>query len=57
MLVEAAIGFAGTIPTESTLSFPGLGVLAPVPSWGAMLNDARFHLFDAPHRVVFLRSP
>src|SRR5213078_2937921 len=37
----------------STLSFLGLGVLAPVPSWGAMLNDARGHLFDAPHMVVF----
>lgn len=53
MLVEATIGLAGTIPAESTLSFLGLGVLAPVPSWGAMLNDARFHLFDAPHTVVF----
>ncbi len=30
-----------------------LGVLAPLPSWGAMLNDARNHLFDAPHMVVF----
>src|SRR6267143_1423428 len=29
------------------------GVLAPIPSWGAMLNDARGHLFDAPHMVVF----
>lgn len=53
MLVEATIGFAGTVPAESTLSFLGLGVLAPVPSWGAMLNDARLHLFDAPHMVVF----
>ena len=35
------------------MSFLGLGVLAPVPSWGAMLNDARGHLFDAPHMVVF----
>jgi len=53
VLVEATIGLAGTIPAESTLSFLGLGVLAPVPSWGAMLNDARFHLFDVPHMVVF----
>jgi peptide/nickel transport system permease protein len=44
---------AGAILAESTLSFLGLGVLAPLPSWGAMLNDARSHLFDAPHLVVF----
>ncbi len=53
LLVQATIGMAGAILAESTLSFLGLGVLAPVPSWGAMLNDARGHLFDAPHAVVF----
>jgi len=53
VLVQATIGIAGAILAESTLSFLGLGVLAPVPSWGAMLNDARGHLFDAPHMVVF----
>lgn len=53
VLVQATIGMAGAILAESTLSFLGLGVLTPVPSWGAMLNDARGHLFDAPHMVVF----
>ena len=53
VLIQATIGIAGAILAESTLSFLGLGVLAPVPSWGAMLNDARGHLFDAPHLVVF----
>jgi peptide/nickel transport system permease protein len=53
VLIQATIGVAGAILAESTLSFLGLGVLAPVPSWGAMLNDARSHLFDAPHMVVF----
>ena len=53
VLVQATIGLAGAILAESTLSFLGLGVLAPMPSWGAMLNDARGHLFDAPHLVVF----
>src|SRR2546423_4768173 len=53
VLIQATIGMAGAILAESTLSFLGLGVLAPVPSWGAMLNDARGHLFDAPHMVVF----
>jgi peptide/nickel transport system permease protein len=53
VLIQATIGMAGAILAESTLSFLGLGVLAPMPSWGAMLNDARGHLFDAPHMVVF----
>jgi peptide/nickel transport system permease protein len=52
VLIQATIGMAGAILAESTLSFLGLGVLAPVPSWGAMLNDARSHLFDAPHMVI-----
>src|SRR4029077_19647999 len=53
VLIQATIGMAGAILAESTLSFLGLGVLAPMPSWGAMLNDARGHLFDAPHLVLF----
>ena len=53
VLIQATIGMAGAILAEATLSFLGLGVLAPIPSWGAMLNDARSHLFDAPHMVVF----
>jgi peptide/nickel transport system permease protein len=53
ILVQAAIGMAGVILAEATLSFLGLGIPAPAPSWGAMLNDARSHLFDTPHLVVF----
>ncbi|MHB8303830.1 MAG: ABC transporter permease [Acidobacteriaceae bacterium] len=53
VMVQAALGMAGTILAEATLSFLGLGVPPPMPSWGVMLNDARAHLFDAPHMVVF----
>jgi peptide/nickel transport system permease protein len=53
VMVQAAIGMAGTILAEATLSFLGLGVPPPMPSWGVMLNDARAHLFDAPHLVIF----
>jgi peptide/nickel transport system permease protein len=53
VLIQATIGMAGAILAEATLSFLGLGVLAPLPSWGSMLNDARSHLFDAPHMVIF----
>jgi peptide/nickel transport system permease protein len=35
------------------MSFLGLGVPPPTASWGSMLNDARSHLFDAPHLVLF----
>ena len=53
ILVQGAIGMAGVILAEATLSFLGLGVPAPAPSWGGMLNDARLHLFDSPHLVLF----
>ncbi len=53
VLIQATIGMAGAILAESTLSFLGLGVLAPAPSWGAMLNDASIYLFSAPHMVIF----
>jgi peptide/nickel transport system permease protein len=52
VIVQAAIGMAGAILAEATMSFLGLGVPPPTPSWGAMLNDGRAHLFDAPHVVL-----
>ncbi len=53
LVVQAAIGMAGAVLAEATLSFLGLGVPPPAPSWGAMLNDARSHLFDSPHLLIF----
>jgi peptide/nickel transport system permease protein len=53
VIVQAAIGMAGAVLAEATMSFLGLGVPPPTASWGSMLNDARSHLFDAPHLVVF----
>ena len=53
VIVQAAIGMAGAILAEATMSFLGLGVPPPTASWGAMLNDGRAHLFDAPHLVLF----
>ena len=43
VIVQAAVGMAGAILAESTLSFLGLGVPPPRPSWGGMLNDGRGH--------------
>src|SRR5262245_28981676 len=53
VLIQASIGMAGAILAEASLSFLGLGITPPAPSWGSMLNDARIHLFDAPHMVIF----
>jgi peptide/nickel transport system permease protein len=53
VIVQAAIGMAGAILAEATMSFLGLGVPPPTASWGTMLNDGRAHLFDAPHLVFF----
>ncbi len=53
VIVQAAIGMAGAILAEATMSFLGLGVPPPTATWGSMLNDGRSHLFDAPHLVLF----
>ena len=53
LTVQAAIGMAGAVLAEATLSFLGLGVPPPAASWGSMLNDSRPFLFEAPHLVVF----
>ncbi len=53
VIVQAAIGMAGAVLAEGTMSFLGLGVPPPTASWGSMLFDGRAHLFDAPHLVVF----
>ena len=53
VIVQGAIGMAGAILAEATMSFLGLGVPPPTASWGAMLNDGRAHLFASPHLVLF----
>jgi peptide/nickel transport system permease protein len=53
VVVQATLGMAGAIIAEASLSFLGLGVQPPTPSWGTMLDAGRSHLFDAPHLTVF----
>lgn len=53
LLIEAAFGMAGVIIAEAGLSFLGLGVQPPAPSWGAMLNEGRSFLLIAPHLTAF----
>lgn len=52
LLVQATLHLAGAILSESALSFLGLGVPPPSPSWGAMLAAGRTHILDAPHVVL-----
>jgi peptide/nickel transport system permease protein len=53
LTVQATLGMGGAILSEAALSFLGLGVQPPTPSWGAMLNYGRAHVLDAPHLTVF----
>lgn len=53
LTVEASLSIATAIITESALSFLGLGVRPPTPSWGQMIADGRSELFTAPWIVIF----
>jgi ABC-type dipeptide/oligopeptide/nickel transport system permease subunit len=53
VMVQATLGMAGAIIGEAALSFLGLGVQPPTPSWGTMLSGGRAHLLDAPHLTLF----
>ncbi len=53
VLVQATLGMAGAMLAEAALSFLGLGVQPPTPSWGTMINGGRAHLLDAPHLTIF----
>jgi ABC-type dipeptide/oligopeptide/nickel transport system permease subunit len=55
VVVAATLGMAGAIMAEASLSFLGLGVQAPTPSWGGMIADARDlgQLRSAPWTSIF----
>jgi peptide/nickel transport system permease protein len=53
VVVQVTLGMAGAIIGEAALSFLGLGVQPPTPSWGTMLNGGRAHILDAPHLTLF----
>lgn len=50
--VQAAFGAASAVVAEASLSFLGLGVQPPSPSWGSMLAEARSFVIVAPHLTV-----
>ena len=49
----ATLGMGGTILAEAALSFLGLGIRPPFPSWGSMLSDARETIAVAPWVSIF----
>ena len=53
VIVMATLGLAGAILAEAALSFLGLGVQPPTPSWGAMLSDGRRYVGIANHLAIF----
>ncbi|HEV7893505.1 MAG TPA: ABC transporter permease [Pyrinomonadaceae bacterium] len=54
LIVQASLGMAGAVLAEASLSFLGLGVPPPAPSWGVMLEEARdlATLQRAPHAML-----
>lgn len=52
LIVEATFAISGLIIAEAGLSFLGLGVQPPDPSWGSMIRDGARYLLVAPHLVV-----
>jgi len=55
LIVQASLGMAGAVLSEASLSFLGLGVPPPAPSWGVMIEEARdlSTLAAAPHALIF----
>lgn len=53
VLAVSMVDLAGTILAESTLSFLGIGVQPPTPSWGTMINNARFEMNAYPYHLLW----
>ena len=52
-VVLIAVGIAGAIVAEAQLSFLGLGIAPPVPTWGNMLNGAQSRFDLGPHLAIW----
>ena len=53
IIANTTMGVAKAILTEASLSFLGLGILIPTPSWGNILRQGRACLTTAPHLAIF----
>lgn len=52
LIVAASIGFASAILAEAGLSYLGLGVQPPNPSWGRMLSESQTYILKAPYYAL-----
>ncbi|MGB7070088.1 MAG: ABC transporter permease [Pyrinomonadaceae bacterium] len=53
LIVQASLGMAGAVLSEASLSFLGLGIPPPAPSWGTMIEEARQYYTIYPHVLFF----
>ena len=53
LIVQASLGMAGAVLSEASLSFLGLGIPPPAPSWGTMIEEARNYFATYPHTLFF----
>lgn len=53
LIVQASLGMAGAVLSEASLSFLGLGIPPPAPSWGTMIEEARQFFSSSPHVLFF----
>ena len=51
--VQATLALSSAILTEASMSFLGLGIQPPDPSWGSMLSEARSYMEQAPWTALF----
>ena len=53
LIVQASLGMAGAVLSEASLSFLGLGIPPPAPSWGTMIEESRNYFAAYPHTLFF----
>ncbi|HXF42673.1 MAG TPA: ABC transporter permease [Pyrinomonadaceae bacterium] len=53
LIVQASLGMAGAVIAEASLSFLGLGIPPPAPSWGTMIDESRNYFSIYPHTLFF----
>lgn len=53
LIIQISLTIAAAILLESGLSFLGLGVVPPEPSWGQMIGDARGYIYNNPMYVIW----
>ena len=51
--VQATLALSSAILTEASMSFLGLGIQPPDPSWGSMLSEARTYMEQSPWMALF----